>query len=54
MLFRSGLGLHISKRIVEAHGGHIDYVSKIGKGSTFFVELQDARGPAPLAPEHVP
>jgi PAS domain S-box-containing protein len=34
-----GLGLYISKEIVEQHGGRIWAESKLGKGSTFFVEL---------------
>lgn len=34
-----GLGLAISKQIVEAHGGSIRFDSKVGKGTTFFVEL---------------
>ncbi|SDT69121.1 His Kinase A (phospho-acceptor) domain-containing protein [Mucilaginibacter mallensis] len=34
-----GLGLAISKQIVEAHGGRIWFESKSGNGTTFFVEL---------------
>ena len=34
-----GLGLVITKSIVEAHGGRISFSSKIGVGTTFRVEL---------------
>lgn len=35
----SGLGLQLSRRIVEAHQGRIDVKSELGKGSIFTVQL---------------
>ena len=35
----TGLGMNISKKIVEAHGGSIDYVPNPDKGTTFFIEF---------------
>lgn len=35
----SGLGLHLSRRIVEAHEGTIAVCSELGKGSTFTVRI---------------
>jgi signal transduction histidine kinase len=34
-----GLGLSIARSIVEAHGGSIRAMSRVGEGSTFFIDL---------------
>jgi signal transduction histidine kinase len=40
----TGLGLAVSRDIVESHGGQIGFESAEGKGTTFFVELPGANG----------
>jgi PAS domain S-box-containing protein len=39
-----GLGLYISRKIVEEHGGRIDVDSTLGKGTTFAVWLPEKQG----------
>ncbi|MDH4099781.1 MAG: ATP-binding protein [Nitrospirota bacterium] len=37
---RTGLGLYISRKIIELHGGEIHVDSRVGEGTTFTVTLQ--------------
>ena len=41
----AGIGLSLSRRIVEEHGGTIGVSSKLGRGSTFTVRLPLAEPP---------
>ena len=38
----TGLGMNISKQIIEHYGGEIDYVSELGQGTTFHIEFDTA------------
>jgi signal transduction histidine kinase/FixJ family two-component response regulator len=45
-----GLGLYITRQVVEAHGGTIRVQSELGQGSTFVVELPLERSYLPESP----
>jgi PAS domain S-box-containing protein len=44
----SGLGLSISRLLVEKMGGTMGFLSEAGAGATFFFELPECKTPAPL------
>ncbi|MBM3269442.1 MAG: PAS domain S-box protein [Candidatus Sericytochromatia bacterium] len=49
----TGLGLFITKEIVERHGGKLEVASQLGEGSTFTVEIP-VKFPAPEARNRPP
>jgi signal transduction histidine kinase/DNA-binding response OmpR family regulator len=50
----TGLGLALTRRLVEAHGGRIELASALGSGSRFTVILPDAVTPAAATRREVP
>jgi PAS domain S-box-containing protein len=51
----TGIGLVVSKRLVEQMGGTMGVTSTVGTGSLFWIELESVAAPAPYGPltEHI-
>tara|TARA_R110002012_G_scaffold248798_8_gene425213 strand:- start:2305 stop:3714 length:1410 start_codon:yes stop_codon:yes gene_type:complete len=47
----TGLGLNITKQLVEQHDASIDYVSELGIGTTFFIEFNRVDGGKTSTPD---
>jgi len=45
----TGLGLAVVKKILDDHGGKIDFTSQVGSGTTFSMHLPIHRAPPPIA-----
>ncbi len=50
----TGLGLSITKAIIDKHGGKLDFVSKMGVGTTFYFELPELLAEIDPAENYVP
>lgn len=50
----TGIGLVMSKMLVEMMGGEIGVESRVGTGSTFWFELATSAAPQPLAHDNAP
>jgi signal transduction histidine kinase len=50
----TGIGMSISEKIMQAHGGQISFYKNQGAGTTFFLELALCPGPANNAEKQAP
>jgi len=45
----TGLGLPTARRMIEAHGGHLDFHTEVGRGTDFVITLPSGAGDAQRA-----